>query len=51
MYSRPAVACVETSISDSVSCEVSEAEALAVAPNSLSGDLNVENLESPFLLM
>ena len=31
------------SISDSVSCEVSGTEAVAVAPECLSGDLNAEN--------
>ena len=39
------------SISDSVSHEVSGIEAVAVAPDSLSGDLNVEDLDSPLLLL
>ena len=39
------------SISDSVSHEVSGTEAVTVAPEGLSGDLNVEDLETPFLLM
>ena len=37
------------SISDSVSREVSETE--AVAAEGLSGDLNTEDLDTPFLLM
>ena len=37
------------SISDSVSREVSGTE--AVAPEGLSGDLNAEDLDTPFLLM
>ena len=36
-------------ISDSVSLEVSEA--VAAAAEGLCGDLNAENLETPFLLM
>ena len=39
------------SISDSVSLEVSGTEAVATAAEGLSGDLNVEDLETPFLLM
>ena len=39
------------SISDSVSLEVSGTEAVAVDAESLSGELNAENLETPFLLM
>ena len=37
------------SISDSVSLEVSGTEAVAAAAE--SGDLNIEDLETPFLLM
>ena len=39
------------SISDSVSLEVFGTEAVAVNAEGLSGDLNVESLETPFLLM
>ena len=39
------------SISDSVSREVSGTEAMARAAESLCGDLNAEDLETPFLLM
>ena len=39
------------SISDSVSREVFGAEAVAGDAEGLSGDLNVEDLETPFLLM
>ena len=39
------------SISDSVSREVSGTEAVAVAPEGLSGDLNVEDLDNPYLWM
>ena len=39
------------SISDSVSMKVSGTEAVAVAAEGLCGDLNVEDLEIPFLLM
>ena len=39
------------SISDSVSCEVSGIEAVAVAPDDLSGDLNTVDLDVPFLLI
>ena len=38
-------------ISDSVSCDVSRTEAVAVDAEGLSGDLNEEDLETPFLLM
>ena len=38
------------SISDSVSLEVSGTEAVVVAAEGLCGDLNVEDLETPFLL-
>ena len=38
-------------ISDSVSCEVSGTEAVAVAPKDLNGDLNAEDLDTPFLLI
>ena len=40
-----------TSISDSVSREVYGTEAMAVAPEYLSGDLNAEDLGTLFLLM
>ena len=39
------------SISNSASREVSGTEAVAVDAEGLSGDLNVEDLETPFLLM
>ena len=39
------------SISDSVSCEVSGTEAVAVAAEGRSGDLKLEDLDTPFLLM
>ena len=39
------------SISDSVSREVSGTEAVAADTEGLSGDLKVEDLETPFLLM
>ena len=39
------------SIPDSVSGQVSGTEAEAVAPEGLSGDLNMEDLDTPFLLM
>ena len=39
------------SISDSVSREVSVTEAVAMDAEGLSGDLNAEDLETPFLLM
>ena len=39
------------SISDSVSPEVSGTEAVAVVAEGLSGDLNTEDLDTPFLLM
>ena len=39
------------SISDSVSLDVSGTEAEAVAAEGLWGDLNAEDLETPFLLM
>ena len=37
------------STSDSVSSEVSETEAVAVAPKSLIGDKNMEDVDTPFL--
>ena len=40
-----------TYISDLVSREVSGTEAVAVVPEGCSGDLNVEDLDTPFLLM
>ena len=39
------------SISDSVSREVSGTEAVAADAEGLSGDLNMEDFEAPFLLM
>ena len=39
------------SISDSVSHAVSGSEAVPVAPEGLSNDLNMEDLGNPFLLM
>ena len=39
------------SISDSVSREVSGTEAVAVAAEGLSGDWNMEDFDTPFLLM
>ena len=39
------------SISDSVSLDVSGTEAEAAAAEGLWGDLNAEDLETPFLLM
>ena len=39
------------SISDSVSCEVSGPEAVATDAEVRTGDLNAEDLETPFLLM
>ena len=39
------------SISDSVSLDVSGTEAEAVAAEGLRGDLNAEDLETPFILM
>ena len=39
------------SISDSVSREVSATEAEAMAAKGCSGDLNPEDLDTPFLLM
>ena len=39
------------SISDSISLEVSETEAVAVAAEGRSGDLKLEYIETPFLLM
>ena len=39
------------SISDSVSREVSGTEAVAAAAEGLCDDLNMEDLEVPFLLM
>ena len=39
------------SISDSVSHEVDGTEAVAVAPEGHSGDLNTEDLDNRFLLM
>ena len=39
------------SISDLFSREVSGIEAVTVAPDGLSGDLNAEDLAGPFLLM
>ena len=39
------------SISDSVSLEVCRTEAVAVVAEGCSGDLNTEDLETPFLLM
>ena len=38
-------------ISDSVSLEVSGNEAVTAPAEGLSGDLNAEDLETPFLLM
>ena len=38
-------------ISDPVSREVSGIEAVAVTPDSLNGDLNEEDFDSPFLLI
>ena len=38
-------------ISDSVSMDVSPTETEAVAAEGLLGDLNAEDLETPFLLM
>ena len=39
------------SISDLISHEVSGTEAVAAAAEGLSGDLNAEDLDIPFLLM
>ena len=39
------------SISETVSLEVSRNEAVAAVAEDLSGDLNAEDLEIPFLLM
>ena len=38
-------------ISDSVSLDVTGTEAAAAAAEDLRGDLNAEDLETPFLLM
>ena len=39
------------SVSDSVSREVSGSQAVAVAPEGLSGDLNTKDLDTPFFVM
>ena len=39
------------SISDSISHEVSGTEAVAAAAEGLSGELNMKDLDTPFLLM
>ena len=42
---------MQISISDSVSHEVSGTEAVAADAEGLSGDLNTEDLETPFVPM
>ena len=39
------------SISDSVSCEVSGTDTVAVTSEGLSGNLSLEDLDTPFFLM